>query len=296
MIPATIPTQNTTLFDKWVVLPLTPLKWWLAVFGFAITLLWMVLVSILPLSAGMGEAVKFIGYCICCVASIWLCARPIARWHLGLHGVAPATAGGQPRPSWLKTAAVVLVAVALMLLVSKIFSRSSEEAADSISKVFQSLGFGQSIANDIWVALTVTAFAPLGEEFLFRAVIMRSLYDGLRKFQHKWLKCLSKPAIALVVAVVISSAVFADSHGSDEQSVQIYALGIMAAIFALSYAITGSLFAPVMAHAINNMLALLMIIAKMPPGVVSTAALVSICAGPVIAFGALWLLRHLMRR
>lgn len=265
-------------------------------FVFVITSIWMVLVSVLPLPAGMGESVKFIGYCICCVASVWLCARPIERWHLGLHGEAPATAGGQPQPSWLKTAAVVLVAVVLMLLVSKIFSRSSNEAADSITKVFQSLGFGQSIANDIWVALTVTAFAPLGEEFLFRAVIMRSLYDGLRKFQHKWLKWLSKPVVALVVAVVISSAVFADSHGSDEQSVQIYALGIMAAIFAISYAITGSLFAPVMAHAINNMLALWMIIAKMPSGAVSTAALVSICAGPVIAFSILLLVRKLIRQ
>lgn len=99
---------------------------------------------------------------------------------------------------------------------------------------------------------------------------MRSLYDGLQKLHHKWLQCLSKPA--LVIAVLVSSIVFADSHGSEAQSVQVYVLAIMGVILALSYAMSGSLFAPVMAHAINNMLALLTIIWKMPLRVVSAAA------------------------
>lgn len=288
--------SRTSLFNQFVVLPFTPLKWWLALFVFAISAIWMVLASVLPLPAGMGEAVKFIGYCFCCVASIRLCARPVARWHLGLHGAAPAAAGGQARPGWLKTALVVAIALALLLLLAKTFSRSSNAAADSITTVFQSLGFGQSVANDVWIALTVTAFAPLGEEFLFRALIMRSLYDGLRKFRHKWLQCLSKPALALAVAVLVSSIVFADSHGSEAQSAQVYALAVMGAILALSYAISGSLFAPVMAHAINNMLALLMIIRKMPPDAVSVAAVVAICSGPLLALALLLAIRQLIRQ
>lgn len=151
--------------------PFTPLKWRLALFVFAISAIWMVLASALPLPQGLGEAVKFIGCCLCCVASIRLCARPVVRWHFGLHGAAPVIAGGQARPRWFKTAAVAVIALALLLLLAKTFSRSSDEAADSITTVFQSLGFGQSVANDIWIALTVTAFAPLSEEFLFRALI-----------------------------------------------------------------------------------------------------------------------------
>lgn len=287
---------RTPLFNQFVVLPFTPLQWWLALFVFVISAIWMVLASALPLPPGLGEAVKFIGYCFCCVVSVRLCARPVARWHLGLHGAAPASAGGQARPHWLKTAAVTAIALVLLLLLAKIFIRSSDAAAYSITKVFQSLGFGQSVANDVWIALTVTAFAPLGEEFLFRALIMRSLYDGLRKFRHTWLQCLSKPALALAVAVLVSSIAFADSHGGDGQGVQVYMLTVMGATLALSYAISGSLFAPVMAHAINNMLALLMIIWKMPPGTVTAAAVVAICSGPLLALALLLAIRQLIRQ
>lgn len=260
-----------------------------------IALVCMIVVSLLPLSSGFAEALKFIAYAVFCVLSVGICTRPISRWHLGLHGSAPLAAGGDSRPGFLRPLLVLLLALVSLWFVSEVFTQSGNEAAESVIKVFESLGFGQSTANDIWIALTVTAFAPLGEELLFRAVIMRSLYDGLRNLRSKRLVFLSNPVVALSVAVLVSSIMFADSHGGDEQSIQFYAIGIMGVIFALSYALSGSLFVPLMAHSINNAIALIMILSEMPSGSVSMAAQISICAGPVVALLALLVLRTTIR-
>lgn len=289
-------TKKITMFNRLVILPLAPFKWWLGLVAILATSVWMVAVSMLPLSAGLGESVKFAGYFILCILCVLLCMRPLARWHFGLHGIAPNEVGGVAQPKWLRPTAVVAVSVFILWVVSEVFSSSSREADESIQQVFKSLGFGESVANDIWIALAVTVFAPLGEEMLFRVLIMRSLSDGLRNLRHKHLRWLSNTAVSLIIAVVISSVLFADSHGSDEQSVQLYAITIMGVVFALSYVISGSLFAPVMAHSINNALALFLIISPMPTGSVSMAAQISICLGPFLAFFILLTLRQVIRR
>lgn len=289
-------TKKMTMFNQIAILPLAPFRWWLALVAMLVTAVWMVVVSTLPLATGLGESFKFSGYFLLCILCMLLCIRPLARMHFGLHGTAPDDVGGVAQPGWLRPSVVVVISVLILWLVSEVFSSSSREADESIQQIFQSLGFGESAANDIWIALAVTTFAPLGEEMLFRVLIMRSLYDGLRNLQHKNLRWLSNTAVALMIAIVISSILFADSHGSDEQSVQIYAIAIMGVVFALSYVISGSLFAPVMAHSINNALALFLIIEPMPAGSVSIAAQTSILLGPFLAFFILLILRQVIRR
>lgn len=284
---------RNNIFEKLVVLPLTPLKWWLALVGILLSLVWMIVVSLLPLSLGLGEATKFAGYFVFGSLAMLLCVRPLSIWHLGLHGEAPASAGGQANPHFIRVAISTIFAVLVMLLISEVFLQSSEEAANSSMKVFESLGFGQGFSNDVWIILTVTVFAPLGEELLFRGLIMRSLYDGLRNLSSSRLQWLSSPVLALTIAVLVSSFLFADSHGGEGQSVQFYALLAMGIIFALSYAISGSFFAPVMAHSLNNTIALMMIISQLPSNTISTNLQLIVLSGPVIVFVVLLCIRKI---
>lgn len=282
-------------FNALVILPLTPLRWWLSLVAMSVVLLWVVVVSQLSLLPGAGESIKFIGYFVLCIFTMLVCIRPLSRWHFGLHGSAPSQAGGQANPSWFRVAIITVIAVVLMLTVAEVFTQSSHDAKNSTIQVFQSLGFGQSLSNDIWIALGVTVFAPLGEELLFRVLIMRSLYDGLRQLRNKQLSWLANPVLALMIAVLLSSLAFADSHGGEGQDIQFYVLTFMGIVFALSYAMSGSLFAPVLAHSLNNSISLLMIIWIMPANMISTPAQITIWAGPVITFLILLTLRKILR-
>lgn len=288
-------SERKSFFEKVVVLPLIPLKWWSPLVAIIMSLVWMVVVSLLPLSPGIGEAAKFTGYFVFGILLLWLCVKPLFRWHLGLHGSAPLDAGGESNPHWIKVVLTTVASLLVVLIVSEVFLQSSDEAANSNMKVFESLGFGQGFSNDIWIILTVIVLAPLGEEMLYRGLIMRGLYDGLRNLSLAKLQWLSRPILALIVAVLLSSFLFADSHGGEGQSVQFYALLAMGIVFAIAYAVSGSFFAPVMAHSLNNTVALMMIISQLPSNTISVTLQVIILAAPALTFMILVFTRALIR-
>lgn len=84
--------------------------------------------------------------------------------------------------------------------------------------------------------ITMAAVPAFCEELLFRGVV----YQGLRK----WSK---------VGAIFISAALFMLMHGSPDQTVHQFVIGI---ILAVVFSVTGSIWCPMLIHFLNNFIAL----------------------------------------
>lgn len=88
----------------------------------------------------------------------------------------------------------------------------------------------------IMMFLAVVVMAPVVEEIVFRGI----LYNILNK------------RMGLIAAAVISSATFGILHGAT-----FFQTALIGFILAVLYQVTGTLWVPVMAHALNNLYALL---------------------------------------
>lgn len=126
---------------------------------------------------------------------------------------------------------------------------SSKEVSEAGKKVLDEFGFGQSSKRDWSKMLLICFWAPLSEELLYRGVFFRTIWNSL---------CLSKKLskhkqlIAFIIASNISSFLFMSAHGGrgqDNQLVMLFVLGMLACV---SYVITGSIYAPVIFHSLNN--------------------------------------------
>lgn len=95
-----------------------------------------------------------------------------------------------------------------------------------------------AMAN-VWYVLTLVVAAPLVEEFVFRGAILQSL----RRFGDAF-------------ALIISSFLFAVFHGNLVQAPNALLMGIVMGFFALR---TGSLWASIAIHAVNNLASVLII-------------------------------------
>ncbi|MDO5653180.1 MAG: type II CAAX endopeptidase family protein [Brachymonas sp.] len=191
-----------------------------------------------------------------------------------------------PRGMLLWRTAVVLLVWIVMQAMSMWFERSVSGAEEASKQVARWLGLGQGVWPDVAVVLAVTVMAPLGEELFFRGLLYRSLRDGVAR----WLPMLPSAALGMV----LSSLLFAVMHVGDGQDTQWPALFVMGILMALSYEWTGSLLAPMMVHALNNMLALAQAMA-LPDIQVSTDWMYTLtAASPLIVLAVGWgLLRAL---
>ncbi|MFV0600987.1 MAG: lysostaphin resistance A-like protein [Brachymonas sp.] len=143
---------------------------------------------------------------------------------------------------------VALMTVTIQIAVT-IFESTVQDARQASETVARSLGLGRGLWPDTAMVLAVTVLAPLGEEWLFRGLFFRSLRDGLAR----WMPL----TLAACIGTALSSLLFALVHTGDGQMTQWPALFIMGMLLALTYEWTGSLLAPMLVHALNNMFALL---------------------------------------
>lgn len=129
------------------------------------------------------------------------------------------------------------------------FESLSEEASEASKKVMNEFGFGETLEEDWYMVLLLCFWAPLGEEFLYRGVFFRSIFNSisLSKKIGKY-----KKLIGFVIASVISSFLFMSVHGGEGQDNQLVMIFILGVLTSASYYITGSLYAPVLLHALNN--------------------------------------------
>lgn len=111
---------------------------------------------------------------------------------------------------------------------------------DAEQETLESLGTDES---DVWLfaaAILVIVLAPLAEELFFRGFFYMAL----------------RTRLPVVVAALIDGAVFGLIHFENAEMAEILpVLGILGVVFCLVYEKTGSLFAVIGLHALNNFIA-----------------------------------------
>ncbi|MDO4769062.1 MAG: type II CAAX endopeptidase family protein [Brachymonas sp.] len=142
---------------------------------------------------------------------------------------------------------VIGITITIQIVVN-VFEVVVPGARAASEEVALSLGLGESVISDVALVLAVAMLAALGEEWLFRGLLFRSLRDGLAR----WLPL----PVTSGIGMVASSALFAVVHVGDGQITQWPALFLMGVLLALAYEWTGSLLVPMLVHALNNTLAL----------------------------------------
>lgn len=220
-------------------------RWWFVPLVYVAVGVWLVVLPMLvdflgaaSLEGAWLAVLQFAGYAALTVGIAWLFQKHFFRHDLGLV------------LERIKTLFGVVIALFLVLELSVfLFEHFSAAGAEASKKVLLSLGFGKSSLNDTAIVLGVAVMAPIGEEFVYRGLIFKSLRDSLTR----WLPL----RYTFLIAVSVSAALFAGSHGSPDQMAQLGMLFVMGVLFALSYEWTGSLFAPVLLHSLNNVCALL---------------------------------------
>lgn len=112
---------------------------------------------------------------------------------------------------------------------------------------------GISPSKDMLVVLIVCVFAPIGEEFIYRGLLFRATRDGIANLI--FMKKMAPTAI-VIISTLLSAYLFATAHGGEGQDLQIYMIGLLGIITSLAYVWSGSFYAPIMIHALNNAYAL----------------------------------------
>lgn len=129
------------------------------------------------------------------------------------------------------------------------FQNLSEDATEASKKVMNEFGFGKTLQEDWYMVLLLCFWAPLGEEFLYRSVFFRSIFNSI-SLSKKIGK--HKKHIGFIIASIISSFLFMSAHGGEGQDSQLIMIFILGVLASVSYYITGSLYAPVLFHSLNN--------------------------------------------
>lgn len=95
---------------------------------------------------------------------------------------------------------------------------------------------GRVVPTSLWAVVTMTVVAPVMEEILFRGNIFSVM----------------RASCSPTLAAVISSALFAAMHGETAVAIEAFFAGM---IFSCAYILTRSIFAPIILHILNNIVA-----------------------------------------
>lgn len=258
-------------------------RWWYVPLVYVLVSVWSVAFPMVVEMLGMHflkgawlAVVQFAGYAALTIAIIWAFQRRVFCSDVGLV--------------LERVGSLCLVVFALFVLLEVgvyVFERLSAAGADASEKVLSSLGFGESSYNDVAIVLGVAVMAPIGEEFVYRGLMFKSLRDSLAR----WLPL----HYTFYIAAFVSAALFAASHGSPDQATQLGMLFFMGVLFALSYEWTGSLFAPVLLHSLNNVYALLQgVLQHQGVAPIGWPAIVLAVVSPLLAFAILYVLMRVL--
>jgi membrane protease YdiL (CAAX protease family) len=151
-----------------------------------------------------------------------------------------------PRRKWLFVGLIVAAFVAYLLLAAGLgVLLGIEGEQDDLP---ERLGAKETVAAGIAIAISVTVFAPIGEEFLLRGVLFPGLRNSLSRISPIW--------VAVLVAAVIDGVIFGALHVAGSKAIFLPVLALFGVILCLLYQFTGSLYAPIVLHATNNTIAI----------------------------------------
>ena len=182
-------------------------------------------------NAALAAAVATLGF------SLWLAAAVLilaTRKNLSLDqlGFAPlrGSAWFWPIGTWLGGLGIVIVYGLLVLAVEQVTGRDLSRLAEG-----NPLPDTDAMTSTVWavLGLSVVLAAPLGEELFFRSLLFRAI--GAR-----W---------GLAAGMAMSGLLFAVVHFEISVVLPFWGIGVL---FAWAYHKSGSLWTPVIAHAIFN--------------------------------------------
>ncbi len=153
--------------------------------------------------------------------------KPPQAWHFGLVKA----------PFWRSVGWAAGAMVAFYLFAAVYTVLLDPEAEQTVT---QDLGADQSTLGLVVAGFTVIMIAPVVEEFFFRGFFYKALRTGL----------------PMLVAAAVVGILFGLIHYTDSDSLPILPpLAVLGFLFCVVYEKTGTLFAPIAMHAINNAIA-----------------------------------------
>lgn len=170
------------------------------------------------------------------------------------------------------------------VVIGQLAGRLLASLAEAGEQVSAQVGLGETLLRDVAIILSMTVFAPLGEELIYRGLIFRGLHDAFAR-GAAWAR---RGAYAL--PALISSVLFAVSHGGEGQSTQLVFLVIAGLIYAWIYWRTGSLTVAVFAHSITNAINVV-ILAAGGSGLTTPGLWALVAVSPALAVAAIWVAR-----
>lgn len=160
--------------------------------------------------------------------------------------------------------------------------------AQSSDLVAQQLGLGKAGLRDATLILSMAVLAPLGEEMIFRGLIFRGLHDWLARSGRAWARRL-----AFIVPALVSSYLFAASHGGEGQDRQVVFLTLFGVIAAFVYWWTGSMYLAVFTHSVTNTINAVTL-GISAGGFTTPLMWLLVAACPAIALGLMWALGRVL--
>ena len=218
-----------------------------------IAMLFILALPLLAIMAGLAEPITLVGLSVITIVQNALFVGLPAYVVTVRYGLTPARLGarfdGWPRLAAIGAVIALLtlplsigsenLAVFLLGLIEGPTQAAARAAAEHLSDPLQPiLTTLAGVAPVGWVLFLLTVVVPIGEETFFRGFV----YGGLRT---RW---------GAVAGTLVSAAFFSAVHAQVVHGLPIFLLGV---VLALLYERTGSLLPPMIAHAVNNVIAVL---------------------------------------
>lgn len=188
-----------------------------------------------PPLAAILPALSFVAFAGVALALIAVVARrwPSAR-DLGLTR----RLGG--RDLALIVAVFVVTHVLFWLL-----TRNTGSAADSARALFRDMRLDAGLFPAFMALFTAVILAPVCEEILYRAAVLRPIHDHLAR--------RGRATLGAVLGIAVSSVLFAMPHLGDGASAPVMASYLLTGVaFGLVYVLTGSLTAAMVSHSLQS--------------------------------------------
>jgi uncharacterized protein len=230
--------------------PVRPWPWWIALVGLATAIVAVIaagiaLAAVVGIVTGDTSSVSDYDYLFGLLQDVlWVAVAigvplMVVRWirpeHLGLRG----------RPLGWSALKAVIVLVGFYVLAAVYAGILGLD--ENSNQLLKDTGFGDTTAKDVAYAILYPVAAPVAEELLFRGILFKGLRDGLRDRLGR--------GGAVALAALLSGAIFGGAHLGGGQDAFIPVLIALGVLLALAYEWSGTIYVPILIHAVNNAIA-----------------------------------------
>lgn len=225
--------------------PVTDWQWWLGPVAIVLALVFAVIASLVvdgiagALGVHVSSTSNLPGGLIIVdtvLQDAIFVATAVVLARSGLRKVSSAQFGLLKTPRW-RAAGLVVLTFGVFLLISLIWAALIE--TKTTERLLEQLGTNEGTALLIGSAALTCVVAPICEELLFRGFV----FTSLRNLRGPW------------VAAVITGLLFGAVHATSAPVVYLLPLAVLGFLLCVLYRATGSLYACMAAHCLNNSIA-----------------------------------------